>query len=182
MIEMIDVLDENGVKTGEVATRTEVHQRGLWHRIVAIMIVDEKKRILLQQRSNDRITNPGKWDIAAAGHVDAREDALLTVMREAKEEVGVEISDKCSAEDFRYVTCYREEKSFEHNGEDFIDKQFNDCFLLKNQKIDLANVRLQESEVQAVKFCSLEEFKQMMRDGVLVNRKPFYDDILKILD
>ena len=80
------------------------------------------------------------------------------------------------------MTCYREEKSFEHNGEDFIDKQFNDCFLLKNQKIDLANVRLQESEVQAVKFCSLEEFKQMMRDGVLVNRKPFYDDILKILD
>ena len=95
MIEMIDVLDENGVKTGEVATRTEVHQRGLWHRIVAIMIVDEKKRILLQQRSNDRITNPGKWDIAAAGHVDAGEDVLLTIMREAKEEVGVEISDKC---------------------------------------------------------------------------------------
>lgn len=182
MMEMIDVLDENGVKTGEVATRTEVHQRGLWHRIVAIMIVDEEKRILLQQRSNDKITNSGKWDIAAAGHVDAGEDALLTIRRETEEEVGVEIGDQCSAEDFRYVTCYRKEKSFKHNGEDFVDKQFHDCFLLKNQKIDVAKIKLQESEVQATKLCSLEEFKQMMRDGVLVDRKPFYDEALRILE
>ena len=29
MEEMIDVLDENGVKTGEVVTRKEVHKNGL---------------------------------------------------------------------------------------------------------------------------------------------------------
>lgn len=181
MIEMIDVLDRNGAKTGEVAMRTEVHRRGLWHRIAAIAIVDEENRIILQQRSNDKMTNPGKWDITAAGHVDAGEDAFTTVMREAEEEVGIKISDKCSAMDFRYITCYLSEGTYKYEGEDFMDRQFNDCFLLKNQKIDLANVRLQESEVQAVKLCSLEEFEQMVRDGALVNRKPFYDEILTIL-
>ena len=29
MEELIDVLDENGVKTGEVLSRKEVHKRGL---------------------------------------------------------------------------------------------------------------------------------------------------------
>jgi len=30
--EMIDVLNENGVRTGEIVSRTEVHKQGLWHR------------------------------------------------------------------------------------------------------------------------------------------------------
>lgn len=29
MEELIDVLDENGVKTGEILTRKEIHKRGL---------------------------------------------------------------------------------------------------------------------------------------------------------
>lgn len=66
MEEMIDVLDENGVKTGEVLTRKEVHRRGLWHKVVAIAIIDEQNQILLQQRSLNKDTDPGKWDIAAA--------------------------------------------------------------------------------------------------------------------
>ena len=30
--ELIDILDENGVKTGEVLERGEIHKSGLWHR------------------------------------------------------------------------------------------------------------------------------------------------------
>lgn len=33
-MELIDVLDENGVKTGEVVSREEVHKKGLWHRAI----------------------------------------------------------------------------------------------------------------------------------------------------
>ena len=36
MSEMIDVLDEHGIKTGRVATRDEVHREGLWHKIAAV--------------------------------------------------------------------------------------------------------------------------------------------------
>ena len=51
MEELIDVLDENGVKTGEVLTRKEVHKRGLWHRAIAVAIINEQNEILIQQRS-----------------------------------------------------------------------------------------------------------------------------------
>lgn len=182
MTEMIDVLDENGVKTGRVATRDEVHREGLWHRIAAIMVVDKENRILLQQRSDDKLTNPGKWDIAAAGHVDAGEDSLTTIMREIGEEVGIEVDGDCSAADFRYLVSFRHEKSFEWEGERLTDRQFDDCFVLLNREIDVASLKLQESEVQAAKLCTLEEFKRMVAEGVLVNRKPMYDEVVRILE
>ena len=45
--ELIDILDENGIKTGEVAPRSEVHKKGLWHRAIVVAIINEKNEILL---------------------------------------------------------------------------------------------------------------------------------------
>ena len=48
--EFIDVLDENGLLTGEIKTRSEIHKQGLWHRCIVVAIVNEKNQVLLQQR------------------------------------------------------------------------------------------------------------------------------------
>ena len=48
-MEYIDVLDENGVKTGEILSRREIHKRGLWHRAIVVAVINEKNEILLQQ-------------------------------------------------------------------------------------------------------------------------------------
>lgn len=71
MEELIDVLDENGNKTGEILTREQIHKKGLCYRIVVIAIIDEKGNILMQQRSKNKSKNPGKWDVASAGHVSS---------------------------------------------------------------------------------------------------------------
>lgn len=91
MEEMIDVLDENGVKTGEVVTRKEVHKNGLWHRIIVVAIIDNNNQILMQQRSYTKDTNPGKWDISVAGHVSAGQTSVEAAIREVEEEVGIHI-------------------------------------------------------------------------------------------
>ena len=49
--EFIDVLDENGLQTGEIKTRSEIHKKGLWHRCIAVAIVNEKNQVLLQRSS-----------------------------------------------------------------------------------------------------------------------------------
>jgi len=46
--ELIAVLDENGVKTGEVVSRKEIHKNGLWHRSIVVAIINENNEILLQ--------------------------------------------------------------------------------------------------------------------------------------
>lgn len=45
---LLDVLDENGIKTGNILSRKEVHKRGLWHRIIVVAIINEKNEILMQ--------------------------------------------------------------------------------------------------------------------------------------
>lgn len=175
MPELIDILDENGVKTGRVATREEVHRDGLWHRIAVVAVLDGESRILLQQRSKNKQTNPGKWDIAAAGHVDAGEDVLTTALRETQEEVGI------LAEKLEYVLTYQKESQFEWNGDKLVDRQIFDCFSLCKPEIRVDDLKIQNSEVGAVKLCTLDEFVTMIEAGKMVNRKPFYDELIKMM-
>lgn len=176
MPELIDILDENGVKTGRVVTREQVHREGLWHRIAVVAALDNEDRILLQQRSKNKLTNPGKWDVAAAGHVDAGEDVRTTAMRETQEEIGI------LANDFEYVLTYQKESQYEHNGEKLIDRQIFDCFTVHEPEIEIDNLKIQDSEVAAVKLCTLDDFVAMIEVGEMVDRKPFYDRLIKMME
>lgn len=143
MTELIDVLDENGVKTGRVATRDEVHREGLWHRIVLVAILDDRNHILLQQRSDDKPTNPGMWDIATAGHVDVGEDSLVAAVREVVEEIGIKIRPS----DLKRLMGYSYSGVRDIHGEQWIIKHIHDGYLLRIPKIDVAKLKLQDEEV-----------------------------------
>lgn len=174
MEEMLDVLDENGIKTGEILTRKEVHKRGLWHRIIVVAIVNENNQILMQQRSFTKDTNPGKWDISVAGHVSAGQTPLEASVREINEEVGISIEDK----DLKYILTYKKESNVR---EDYKDKQIFDCYIAKVKEINMNNIILQESEVADAKLVTKEEFQEMIETGNMVKRPAFYKAILDYL-
>lgn len=174
MEEMIDVLDENGVKTGEVLTRKDVHKLGLWHKIIVIAIIDKDNQILMQQRSFTKDTCPGKWDISAAGHVSAGQTPLEAAVREINEEVGIEIEEK----DLDYILTYKKES---YVREDYKDKQIFDCYIAKVEEINMENIILQESEVADAKLVTKEEFKNMVESGNMVKRPEFYKALLDYL-
>lgn len=48
MEEKLDILNERGEFTGNVATREECHREGLWHRAVYGFIIDKNSNVLLQ--------------------------------------------------------------------------------------------------------------------------------------
>ena len=173
MEEMLDVLDENGVKTGEVLTRKELHKRGLWHKLIVIAIVDENNRILMQQRSLTKDTNPGKWDISVAGHVSANQTPIESSIREINEELGIEIED----EDLNYVLTYKKESEREN----YIDRQIFDCYIAKVKEIHINDITLQESEVADAKLVTKEEFKNMIKNDNIIKRPDFYKALLDYL-
>jgi len=49
-----------------------------------------KTKILLSRRQNTGYQD-GKWDIAGAGHVDKNETAQTALIRECKEEIGIDV-------------------------------------------------------------------------------------------
>jgi isopentenyl-diphosphate delta-isomerase type 1 len=85
--ELFDIVDEQDRVTGQ-ATRREVHARGLRHRAVHLLVVNQAGRVFLQQRSMLKDLFPGMWDSSAAGHVGAGEEYDSTALRELEEELG----------------------------------------------------------------------------------------------
>lgn len=156
-MELIDILDEKGNKTGEVKTYLEVHRGGLLHKTVHIWLVNSKNEILLQHRSKEKESHPNMWDISAAGHISSGEDSRISCVRETEEEIGVNITpDKF--EFLGEVTSH----SVQNNGT-YINNEFQDIFLL-DIDIDVNQLKMQDGEVDDLKWLSLEEFKQWIKD------------------
>lgn len=86
--ELIAVVDKHD-QFIENQPRNKVHQLGLRHRAVHILVFNENKQLFLQKRSLNKDINAGLWDTSAAGHVDAGESYAACAHRETIEELGV---------------------------------------------------------------------------------------------
>jgi isopentenyl-diphosphate delta-isomerase type 1 len=89
--ELLDLVDREGNAIG-TATRERVHGEGLLHRAVHAIVWDGSGRILLQLRSSTKASCPGLWDTSVGGHVGAGEVPLDALLRECREEIGLELA------------------------------------------------------------------------------------------
>lgn len=93
IMELIDIVDENGNFTGEVMEKNQAHDLNLLHWEVATFIVNSKGQTLLQRRSANKRFNPNMWAVCA-GHVDSGEKLESAALREIKEELGIDVNPK----------------------------------------------------------------------------------------
>ncbi len=88
--EFLEVVDEKNQVIG-LASRKEIHKRGLRHRSVHIFIFNNRGDLYLQKRSPSKDQYPEHWDTSAAGHTDPGESALEAAQRELEEELGLKV-------------------------------------------------------------------------------------------
>lgn len=91
--ELIDVLDEQGNKTGVVLPMSEVHKRELWDPLSFVWIYNDEAEVIVQKRAADSKSYPDMWDVSAGGHPSAGETWEEGAVKEAGEEVGLQISE-----------------------------------------------------------------------------------------
>lgn len=156
MEEKIDVLNELGEFTGKVATRDECHKKGLWHRAVYAFIIDQKGNVLLQKRSANKKMWPNMWDVTAGGHVDSNEFGRQALIREVKEELGIDIKD----DDIKYLIG----STSINKKENIIDKHYNECYLI-TKEIDIEEIDLQKEEVSEVKYFTKREILERINNN-----------------
>ena len=79
-LELFDILNEDGSKTGVVKERSVAHREGALHGTVHIWIVRENDKsgydVLLQKRSDNKDSYPGCYDISSAGHISAGDGVM----------------------------------------------------------------------------------------------------------
>ena len=148
MEEVFDVLNELGEFTGVVATRDECHTKGLWHRAVYAFIVDKDFNVLLQKRSANKKLWPNRWDVTIGGHVNAGEFGRQALIRECKEELGIEISD----EDIKYLVS----TTSVYNKDGYVNNHYDECYLI-TKNVNVEDLKLQEEEVSDAKYFPKKE-------------------------
>jgi len=80
--------------------------------------------------------------------------------------------------DFRFMYSFRSERFFR---DDYIDRQFYDFFILRENGLDDATMHFQKEEVQAVKFVDLFDIQKLVEKKELVDRPEIYSVLNKYL-
>jgi 8-oxo-dGTP pyrophosphatase MutT (NUDIX family) len=97
------------------------------------------------------------WYVSVGGHIESSESIESTLIRETKEELGLDILPFINS--LEYLFTFKE-TLIENNGT-FIDNEFYDVFILKAD-FDIEQVVVQEEEVQAVKYIAYDELKNIV--------------------
>lgn len=175
-MELIDIVDEQGVKTGEVIEKKKAHILGKWHIAAHIWIYNSKGELMLQRRSFTKDTFPGLWDISVAGHISAGESPELGAQREVKEEIGLSINQ----DDLEYI--FTQKESHFHPDKDWYNNEFHYVYLCKYDG-SLEELNLQIEEVESLKFICPDELKSDLEDSnkslEYVGHPDYYHKIIK---
>lgn len=87
----VDVVDAKNKLTGLRLPIAWVTDRGFWHRGCHAIITTPDKKYLVEKRSSRIIFAPGHLEISMGGAVDSGETSRNAVIREIKEELGLEV-------------------------------------------------------------------------------------------
>lgn len=148
----MDILDERGELTGEVAWKSAAHREGLWHRCFHCWVLDpDGPYLLFQRRAAAKDTWPGSLDVTAAGHLAAGEKPL-DGLREVEEELGLRVDP----ERLVPLGTRRIEQEIPHGR----DREFHEVFLLLDSTPP-SRLRLQPEEVDAVLRIPLESVERL---------------------
>ena len=172
MVEYFDVLKENGEYEGRIETREICHEKGLWHKAVAMFMINSKGQVLLQKRSANKKMWPNMWDMTAGGHVLAGEFGFEAIIREIQEELGIEINKN----DILFIGSA---VSTNIKG-DIINRHFNEYYII-NKDVDEKTLNLQTEEVADIKWFDKDEVLERIKNNYegLTEKTGCWDYLLK---
>ena len=167
-MELFDVINPDGSKTGVVKERGVAHREGALHATVHTWIVRPNDKsgydVLLQKRSLCKDSNPGSYDISSAGHVDAGDETLESALRELQEELGIQATE----EELMEVGTHRGQFEAVFHGRLFKDNELSTVYLYQ-KPVDIEKLTLQESEVSEVIWMDFAECREKIKNKSLPN-------------
>lgn len=167
-MELFDVRNPDGSPSGIVRERGIVHREGSLHATAHIWVVRENDKsgydVLLQKRSACKDSNPGYYDISAAGHLPAGDDYLPSAVRELAEELGITAEE----EELQYVGIHHGGFEDVFYGKPFKDDELSAVYVY-GRPVQADKLQLQESEVEEVIWIDYEECRKRIADGTLKN-------------
>ena len=160
-MEYWDVYDKKGKWKRRVLKKGERLKNDEYHIIVEGWILRDDGNFIIQRRALDKKSFSGMWYCSAGGSVISRETPKEGMVREFKEELGIDISeDELSLK--RIIT----------------EKNTIFYIYLVRKNISLDEITLQEEEVMDVDLADPSKIKKMVEDKTFIGLD-YYEKFFK---
>ncbi|MDD3219158.1 MAG: NUDIX hydrolase [Lachnospiraceae bacterium] len=164
-MEFWDIYDKNKQRTGRTMKRNDwCLKDDEYHLTVLGVIARPDGKYLITQRVMTKSWAPGWWEVSG-GAVQAGEESKDAVIREVKEETGLDVSD-CEG---GYAFTYHRENPGEG------DNYFVDVYRFVKD-FDESELDLQQEETAGYKIADLEEIQELAQQGIFLH----YDSIKQV--
>lgn len=164
-MEIWDLLDETGNKTGKTIKRGEMMPDKLFHLGVQVFIVNSNNEFFIQKRSLNKKKYPNMWS-ATGGAVLAEESSEEACIRETKEEIGIDLNSK-----LYFIKRVKK------------DNALIDIWMTK-QDFDIEKVCIQKKEVSEVRWANTLDIERLIQNSQLaessVRSFEYINDYLKM--
>jgi len=151
------VVDEDDNVIG-CATRNECHKRGLIHRSVYVIVLNDKGEIFLQKRSLKKDLYPGYYACSASGHVEYGESYEKAARRELLEELGIEAPLK----EICRFKCFSD-----------VEREISALYICHYN----GPLKLNSEEISGGEFVSIKDLREILKNG---EKKFAYGSILAL--
>lgn len=164
-MELWDIYDKNKVPTGRTMERNNFTLADdEYHLTVLGVIKRPDGKFLITKRVMTKRWAPGWWEVSG-GAAQAGESSQEAVVREIREETGLDVTGAPGGYQFTYHR--------ENPGKG--DNYFVDVYRYV-MDVEESDLRIQEEEVAGVKFATAEEIKELADQGIFLH----YDSICKV--
>ena len=137
-------------------------EKGKYFMIVLIFIENDNHEFLIQKTSKEK----GGMYAITGGHVSFGDNNIKTVIKEAKEELGININEK----EIKYIDTIKH------------DIAFCDTFYI-HQNINLDDITLQKEEVENIYWLTKEEIYKLDKEGKFRHRNIYnFEKVLKYIE
>lgn len=145
-MEYLDLYDENQNLIGEKILRTKGMklESGKFIKIVIVFIKNDEDKFLIQKTSKEK----GSVFATTGGLVSSGYTSDETIVKEIEEELGLIINFN----ELKHIETIKREHAFQDT-----------YYLEKN--IDINDIKIQEEEVEYVKWLSIDEIKELIKKG-----------------
>ncbi|MDE7311007.1 MAG: GNAT family N-acetyltransferase [Eubacterium sp.] len=162
--EQWDLYTKDREKTGKLHRRGDPVPEGSYRLAVHVCIFNSKNELLVQQRQPFKKGWPNMWDVSVGGSAVAGESSAQAAERETWEELGLKLD-------------FSKERPFLTMN---FSEGFDDFYIIE-QDCDLKKLRLQQEEVQRVRWAGKEEVIKMQAQGIMIPYW-FLDRLFEIRD
>lgn len=166
-MELWDILDGNGNKTGKTVERGKPMGQDEYHLVVHVWIKNNNGEFLITKRTPNKSHLPNMWE-TTVGSAIVGDDSLKAALREVKEEIGIELSPINGKFLFRF-------KRQQHDFPDFVD-----VWLFK-EEVDITEVIYQPEEVCGAKWATTSQIYTMIESGEFADTFTYLEDLFKLI-